>query len=82
MFKYLFLVFLIIVFVPQVRQFVFYLLVGRQLVNEQKRQQEAQNRKATPDRTRPGSTKVDFVPPGATDSRTKGGDYVDYEEIK
>ncbi len=78
MVKYLFLAFLIIVFVPQVRRFVFYLLVGRQLVKEQKRQQETQRSR----QSKPGSTKVDFVPPGATEPRTKGGDYVDYEEIK
>ncbi len=81
--KYLFLAFLVIVFVPQVRRFIFYLLVGRQLVKEQKRQHDTQHsRQAWPGKTKPGDTNVDFVPPGTTTPRTKGGDYVDYEEIK
>ncbi|WP_234735152.1 DUF4834 family protein [Tellurirhabdus bombi] len=74
MLKYLFLVFLIIAFVPAVRRFVFWLLVGRQLVNAQKKAAKQYEKNQ-------GKTKVDHVPPGATDSRIKGGDYVDYEEV-
>ncbi|GAA4448365.1 hypothetical protein GCM10023189_06100 [Nibrella saemangeumensis] len=74
--KYLFIAFLIIVFVPPVRRFVFYLLVGRQLVKEQKKQTT---------RSRPGQegkTRVDNVPPNPNDSKIQGGEYVDYEEVK
>lgn len=73
--KYLFLAFLIIAFVPQVRSFVFYLLVGRKLVKEQEKQAAQMRRKG---RTSPH---VDYVPPKG-DSTLKGGEYVDYEEIK
>ncbi|WP_266368625.1 DUF4834 domain-containing protein [Tellurirhabdus rosea] len=75
MFKFLFILFLIIVFVPPVRRFFFWLLVGRQLVKEQKK---AHQRYASKE----GDIKVDHVPPGATDSKIQGGDYVDYEEVK
>ncbi|KAB7728658.1 DUF4834 domain-containing protein [Rudanella paleaurantiibacter] len=71
--KILFIIALLIAFVPPVRRFVFYLLVGRQLVKEQRRQ--------TPPRRREGDTKVDYVPP-RPDSPYKGGEYVDYEEVK
>ncbi len=77
LFKYLFIAFLIIAFVPPVRRFVFYLLVGRQLVKEQKKQQAQQ-----PSRAKEGETRVTTVPPDANESRMKGGDYVDYEEVK
>ncbi len=75
LFKYLFIAFLIIVFVPPVRRFVFYLLVGRQLVKEQKKQTRSRSGKE-------GHTRVDNVPPGTTDSKIQGGEYVDYEEVK
>lgn len=73
--KYLLIITLIILFVPSVRRFVFYLLVGRQLVQEQKRQQGTQRGR------REGETRVDSRP-NTTGSGFKGGDYVDYEEIK
>jgi hypothetical protein len=73
LFKILFVLILLITFVPPVRRFIFYLLVGRQLVKEQRRQ--------TPPRSRTGETKVNYVPP-RPDSPYKGGEYVDYEEVK
>lgn len=74
--KYLFIAFLIIVFVAPVRRFVFYLLVGRQLVKEQKKQ-------TSRSRTgQDGKIRVDHVPPSASDSKIQGGEYVDYEEVK
>ncbi len=76
LFKYLFLAFLVIAFVPPVRRFVFYLLVGRQLVKEQEKQSAQTRRK-----TQGGNVNVDYVPPKG-DSTLKGGEYVDYEEIK
>lgn len=72
LFKIFFITVLLILFVPPVRRFLFYLLVGRQLVKEQRRHQ-------TPNR-REGETRVDYVPPKS--SGQKGGDYVDFEEVK
>ena len=72
--KYLFIITLIILFVPPVRRFVFYLLVGRQLVKDQKK----------PDvrgTNREGEVRVESRPP-KDDPRFKGGEYVDYEEVK
>ncbi|WP_420150727.1 DUF4834 domain-containing protein [Spirosoma sp.] len=73
--KYLFIITLIILFVPPVRRFVFYLLVGRQLVKEQKRQGDIRGSR------REGDIRVDNRPKG-NDSRYPGGEYVDYEEVK
>ncbi|MBN8824667.1 MULTISPECIES: DUF4834 domain-containing protein [unclassified Spirosoma] len=73
--KYLFIITLIILFVPPVRRFVFYLLVGRQLVKEQKRQGDVRGAR------REGDIRVDNRPQ-ENGSRFKGGDYVDYEEVK
>ena len=66
----------LIVFVPPFRRFVFYLLVGRQLVKAQ--------RQATGQRppVREGETRVASKPPGKGGASMKGGDYVDYEEVK
>lgn len=75
LFKYLFIITLIILFVPPVRRFVFYLLVGRQLIKQQEKQG---NKRTTP---REGEIRVDKRPE-KSNSRYKGGDYVDYEEVK
>ena len=73
--KYILIITLIIMFVPPVRRFVFQLLVGRQLVKEQKRQAAAYQRR------REGEVRVESHPPRKTDS-FRGGQYVDYEEVK
>lgn len=73
-FKYLFFAFLIIAFVPPVRRFVFYLLVGRQLVKEQKET-------ASTGKRREGDVRVNN-PSARPDSTIKGGEYVPYEEVK
>ena len=73
-FKYLFIAFLIIAFVPPVRRFVFYLLVGRQLVKEQKQTTRA-------GKQREGDVRVNN-PSSRPDSTIKGGEYVPYEEVK
>lgn len=70
--KYLFIITLIILFVPPVRRFVFYLLVGRQLVKQQKQQ--------TGTHRREGDIRVENRP--KENQRFKGGEYVDYEEVK
>lgn len=67
---------LLIIFVPPVRRFVFYLLVGRQLVKEQRR---------TTERTQPvreGETRVSPTDTRKGGSPMRGGEYVDYEEVK
>ncbi len=73
--KVLFIFALLITFVPPVRRFVFYLLVGRQLVKEQRRQHE---RTVPP---REGETRV-TKPVNKTGNPFKGGEYVDYEDVK
>ncbi len=75
-FNFLLIFFALIAFVPVFRRFVFHLLVGRQIVKEQKRQYRAQQQKAKP------GVRVDHVPNDSNQSRFKGGEYVDYEEIK
>lgn len=75
--KYILIITLIIMFVPPVRRFVFQLLVGRQLVKEQKRQAAAYAKR------REGEVKVESQPAKRTDSPyQRGGEYVDYEEVK
>ena len=75
MLKYLFIAFLIIVFVPSVRRFVFWILVGRQLAKEQ----DKQNAQFRP--RRDGETRVE-PKKQKKDPGFKGGEYVDYEEVK
>jgi hypothetical protein len=75
LFKYLFIITLIILFVPPVRRFVFYLLVGRQLVKQQKQQNNTYGKR------RDGEVRVESRPVNG-DTRFKGGEYVDYEEVK
>ncbi|MFC5409995.1 DUF4834 domain-containing protein [Larkinella bovis] len=75
-FKFLFVLLLLIAFVPPVRRFFFWLLVGRQLAKEQRRANEHFNRG-----TREGETRVHSTTPGATESKLKGGEYVNYEEV-
>lgn len=74
----IFLIFMLLMaFVPMFRRFLFHLLVGRQLVKEQKRQYQAQQQK-----TKQG-IRVDHVPNDDNrGSRFKGGEYVDYEDVK
>ena len=75
--KYILIISLIIMFVPPVRRFVFQLLVGKQLMKEQKRQAEANRAR------REGETRVENRPTQRTDSPfQRGGEYVDYEEVK
>jgi hypothetical protein len=76
-FNILIIFFLLVAFVPMFRRFIFHLLVGRQLVKEQKRQFRAEEQRAR----KPG-VRVDNVPPDINQSKFKGGEYVDYEEIK
>ncbi|MBB5284180.1 hypothetical protein HNQ92_002323 [Rhabdobacter roseus] len=73
-----FLIFLLLTaFVPPFRRFLFHLLVGRQLVKEQKKYNRAQQKPSGRN-----GIHVDHVPPQANETRFKGGEYVDYEEVK
>ncbi len=65
---------LLTAFVPPFRRFLFYVLVGRHFVKEQKRAAKSQ--------TKEGNIKVETKQNNADDSRFRGGEYVDYEEIK
>lgn len=76
LFKYLFIITMVILFVPPVRRFVFYLLVGRQLVKEQKRQGDVRGGR------REGEIRVDNSQKKDGSYPFKGGEYVDYEEVK
>jgi len=75
-FNILIIFFMLIAFVPVFRRFMFHLLVGRQIVKEQKRQYQAQQQRAKP------GVRVDNVPNDINQSRFKGGEYVDYEDVK
>lgn len=68
---------LLLAFVPFFRRFVFHLLVGRKLVKMQEKQYREQQQ-----RSRQGGVRVDNVPPDVNQSKFKGGEYVDYEEVK
>jgi UPF0716 family protein affecting phage T7 exclusion len=77
MFKFIFLILLLLIFVAPLRRFLFWLVVGRQIVKEQKKQQQYY------DKTRnEGDIKVDYVPKKGNDSKGSSGQYIDYEEIK
>lgn len=75
MFKFLIIFFLLIAFVPTVRRFLFWLVVGRSMVNQQKDFQKKQTKKE-------GEINVDFVPSDKKGPDLKGGQYVDFEEVK
>lgn len=74
--KYLFILTLIILFVPPVRRFVFYLLVGRQLVKQQEQKGDSRGK------SREGEIRVDSRAPKGAEPQHRGGEYVDYEEVK
>lgn len=81
-FNILFIFLLLIAFVPFFRRFLFHLLVGRQLIKQQEKAYRAQQQQERA-RTKSGGIRVDTAPPnGNESSRFKGGDYVDYEEVK
>ncbi|MCR9066153.1 MAG: DUF4834 family protein [Cytophagales bacterium] len=78
MLKIFFIVFLVIAFVPPVRKFLFWLVVGRSMVNEQKKY----NQKTRANTKREGDVHVDYVPKNAKGNDFKGGEYIDYEEVE
>jgi len=80
-FNILFILVLLIAFVPLFRRFLFHLLVGRQLIKQQEKAYRAQQQ-AERARTKPGGIRVDSPPQNNGNSRFNGGEYVDYEEVK
>lgn len=68
--------FFLIIFVPIFRRFLFHLLVGRQILKEQKKANESFRKQS-----RNGNLNVDITP-NRNSSHSKGGEYIDYEEIK
>lgn len=80
MFKFILNILLIfialIIFVPVFRRFLLHLLVGRKLVKEQRRANEAFRKREEKD-----GIHVDNQPRDRSGT-IKGGDYIDYEEIK
>jgi len=68
--------FFLIIFVPIFRRFLFHLLVGRQILKEQKKANESFRKQS-----RDGNLNVDITP-NRNSSSNKGGEYIDYEEIK
>ena len=77
MFKILFVAFLIIAFVPPVRRFLFWLIVGKQMVKEQKRANDVDHKKGRKN----GNVNVDYVPKEEKGKDYDGGKYIDYEEV-
>ena len=75
LFNILLIVIAMIAFVPSFRRFLFWLLVGRQLVKEQNKANKTTTR-------REGDIKVEKTGATPPESRFKGGEYVDYEEVK
>jgi len=75
MFKFLIIFILLLAIVPAFRRFLFWLIVGRQIVKEQKKRQ-------SPPTRREGDIRVDYVPKDSEAPKFKGGQYVDYEEVK
>jgi hypothetical protein len=78
MFKIILVFILLIAFVPPFRRFLFWLVVGRQLANQQKKYQ---NTTDTENR-REGELKVDKNANSAKNNGKDGGQYIDYEEVK
>jgi hypothetical protein len=77
MFKFIFLILLLLIFVAPLRRFLFWLVVGRQIVKEQKKYQDINNPKRTE-----GEIKVDYIPKKDKGNESSSGQYIDYEEIK
>ena len=76
--KYIILIFLAIVFVPTIRNFLFNLLVGNQIAKQQKRYNDIIEK----DRGKEGDIKVKPTNSSSKSKGFDGGQYVDYEEVK
>jgi hypothetical protein len=78
MFKFILIFILLIAFVPPLRRFLFWLVVGRQIVKEQKRYEAKRN----PPPKKEGEINIEFAPKKESKGKFDGGQYVDYEEVK
>jgi len=79
MFKYIFILFLLIAFVPGLRSFLFEILVGRKIAKEQKRYNDIMEKQ----RGKEGEVKVkDNSNKKGKNTSFEGGEYVDFEEVK
>lgn len=78
MFKFLIIFILLLAIVPAFRRFLFWLVVGRQLMNEQKKRQAQTSSNPRPE----GEIRVEYMPKDKENPKFKGGQYVDYEEVK
>ncbi|MFC3809726.1 DUF4834 domain-containing protein [Lacihabitans lacunae] len=77
MFKYIFLILILLIFVAPLRRFLFWLVVGRQIVNEKKKYESYTN-SLKPE----GEIKVDHIPNKNKGTSSSGGQYIDFEEVK
>ncbi len=76
MFKIILIFILLVAFVPPFRKFLFWLVIGRQMVNQQKKYE-------SPSETRKeGEIKVDKTQSNSNKGRNDTGQYIDYEEVK
>ncbi|WP_337040278.1 DUF4834 domain-containing protein [Emticicia sp. 17c] len=78
MFKYVIILLLLIVFVPTFRNFLFELLVGKQIAKEQKRYNDIMEKQ----RGKEGDVKVKSTEQTNKKDSFEGGQYVDFEEVK
>ncbi|MFB0909030.1 MAG: UPF0716 family protein affecting phage T7 exclusion [Spirosomataceae bacterium] len=78
MFKYIFIVIIILILIPQVRRWLFWMIVGKQLMKEQKKRQSQYKSTAK----KKDDVNIDYVPGDGKKDGFKGGEYVDYEEVK
>ncbi len=78
MFKYILIFLLLVIFVPVFRNFLFNLLVGKQIAKEQKRYNDIMEKK----RGKEGDIKVKPTSTSEKKGGFEGGQYVDFEEVK
>lgn len=80
MVKFLLIIFLVSYLVYKVGGFFFKMLVIKTVQNQQKQQDPPRQAK----RPSGGNVNIDYMPNGKSDQNTssKGGEYVDFEEVK
>ena len=76
MFKFFLIFFLLLIFVPTVRRFLFALLVGNSMLKEQKKANEQYAQQVKKE----GDINIKHKTDKTNDF--KGGEYIDYEEVK
>ncbi|WP_394990970.1 DUF4834 domain-containing protein [Emticicia sp.] len=76
--KYIILILLAIAFVPAIRNFLFNVLVGKQIAKQQKRHNDFMEK----ERGKEGDIKVKSNTTNSKNINPDSGQYVDYEEVK